>query len=175
MAGDESTRRSRPTYSADMANRAAGSGIRWRLSLVAVVLWSMSAGCGDDGGALVLTDDEIGSETEVSSGEQFEVRLDSNPSTGYSWQVSDMTTPQLVVLESQTHVAADTDLVGADGTDVFVFTAVGGAGILRLEYVRSFDDPIVPERVAEFIVRVDDAEWPPPDGTTESTNTAVAP
>ena len=155
--------------------RTTGSGIRWGVPLVVVVVWSMAAACGDDGDVLVLTDAETGSEIEVDSGEQFEVRLDSNPSTGYSWQTSAMTTPELVVLESQTHVAADTDLVGAAGTDVFVFTAVGGAGVLRLEYIRSFDDPIVPERVAEFIVRVDDAQWPPPDGTSPSTNTAVAP
>lgn len=158
-----------------MTNRAAGSVIRWRVSLIVVVLWSMSAACGDEGDVLVLTDDETGSEIEVGSGEQFEVRLDSTPSTGYSWQISEMTSPEFVVLESQTHVAADTDLVGVAGTDVFVFTAVRGAGILRLEYIRSFDDPIVPERVAEFIVRVDDAEWPPPGGSTPSTNTAVAP
>jgi inhibitor of cysteine peptidase len=158
-----------------MRSRTAGSGIRWGVPLVVVVVWSMAAACGGDGDVLVLTDAETGSEIEVDSGEQFEVRLDSNPSTGYSWQISEMTTPELVVLESQTHVAADTDLVGAAGTDVFVFTAVGGAGVLRLEYIRSFDDPIVPERVAEFIVRVDDAQWPPPAGTTPSTNTAVAP
>lgn len=141
-----------------MTNRGAGSGIRWRVPLIVLALWSMSTACGDDGGVQVVTDDEIGSEIEVSAGEQFEVRLESTPSTGYSWQLSEMTTPGLVELESRTHVAADTDLVGAAGTDVFVFTAVSGAGILRLEYVRSFDDPIVPERVAEFVVRVDDAE-----------------
>jgi hypothetical protein len=45
---------------------------------------------------------------------------------------------------------------------VFVFVAGDeGAGVLRLEYVRSFDDPVIPERVAEFIVRIDGAPWPP--------------
>ena len=52
---------------------------------------------------------------------------------------------------------------------------VSGAGVLRLEYVRSFDDPVVAERVAEFVVRVDDAEWPPPDGSIPSITTASAP
>ena len=33
--------------------------------------------------------------------------------------------------------------------------------ILRLEYARSFDDPVVPERIVEYIVRVDKAPWPP--------------
>jgi hypothetical protein len=86
-----------------------------------------------------------------------------------------MTTTDLVALTSRTYVASDTDLVGAAGTDVFVFTAGQGAGILRLDYIRSFDDPIIPERVAEYIIRIDGAEWPPPHGTNPSTNRAVAP
>ena len=147
------------------------------MSLVVLLLWSSSTACGDegDGDIEILTEAEIGSEVDVDSVERFEIRLDSDPSTGYAWQMSAMTTPGLVALESQTHVAADTGLVGAAGTDVFVFSALGGAGVLRLEYVRAFDDPIVPERVAEFIVLVDEAEWPPPGATAPSTNTAVAP
>lgn len=135
------------------------------------------AGCGDDGGAdLVLTEQDSGTEFELDPGEQFAVRLESNPTTGYSWEVSEMTTPDLVVLESVTHVETDTELVGAPGTDVFVFTAgSAGAGILRLEYVRSFEDPAVPERIVEFVLRIDDAPWPPPGGTPPSTGTAVAP
>lgn len=158
-----------------MAGRAAGSGGRWRVLLVVATLLAVATSCGDDDGAQVLTEAEIGSEIDVSAGEQFEVRLESNPSTGHGWELSQMTTPDLVALDSRTHVAADGDLVGASGTDVFVFTAVGGAGILRLEYVRSFDDPVVPERVAEFVVRVDDAEWPPPGGSMPSITTASAP
>lgn len=145
------------------------------MCLVAAALLSTPTACGDDDGIPVLTDDEIGSEIEVSAGEQFEVRLESNPSTGYGWELSPMTTPDLVVLESRTHTPADGGLVGAAGTDVFVFTAVGGAGILRLEYVRSFDDPVVPERVAEFVVRVDGAEWPPSGRSVPPTSTTAAP
>ena len=145
------------------------------MSLVVMLLWSSAAACGDEGDIEVLTEAEIGSEVDVDAGERFEIRLDSNPSTGYAWQMSAMSTPGLVALESQTHVAADAGLVGAGGTDVFVFSALGGAGVLRLEYARAFDDPIVPERVAEFIVLVDEAEWPPPGATAPSTNTAVAP
>lgn len=161
-----------------MAIRAARSRRRWTLCLVSAALLAASAACGgDDDGIQVLTDDEIGSEIDVASGEQFEIRLESNPSTGYGWELSAMTTPDLVVLESRTHTPADTDsdVVGASGTDVFVFTAVGGAGILRLEYVRSFDDPVVPERVAEFVVRVDGAEGLPSGGSVPPTSTTAAP
>jgi len=140
-----------------------------------VLLSFAAAACGDDD-IQVFTDDEIGSEVEVEANEQFEIRLESTPSTGYAWEISAMTSPDLVELDTRTHVSSDSGLVGAAGTDVFTFTAAErGAGILRLEYIRSFDDPVVPERVAEFIVRIDGAELTPPPGTPPPTNTAVAP
>lgn len=141
-----------------------------------VSLLSFLVACGDGDEVQVFTQDEIGAEIGVTAEEQFEIHLESNPSTGYAWEISPMTTPDLVALESKTYVGPDSDLVGASGTDVFVFAAADqGAGVLRLEYVRSFDDPVVPERVAEFIIRIDSSEWPPARGTVPPTSTAVAP
>jgi inhibitor of cysteine peptidase len=157
-------------------DRLAASPTRPGLAVAIVVMIAeLLAACGGADDGPILTEERIGSEVEVEAGAQFEVRLESNPSTGYAWEVSAMTTPDLVTLDRRTHVGPDTDLVGAAGTDVFVFTAGAGAGILRLEYVRSFDDPGIPERVAEFIIRIDGAELPPPPGTTPPTATAVAP
>lgn len=93
-------------------------------SVVVVLSWLTAACGGDDDGIQVLTDDQIGSVVEVDADEQFEIRLESNPSTGYGWPVSAMTTPDLVALTSRTYVAADTDLVGAAGTDPSANTAV---------------------------------------------------
>ena len=51
--------------------------------------------------------------------------------------------------------APDTDLVGAGGVEVFVFEATApGAGELRLEYVRSFDDPPDPAEVVEYRIQI---------------------
>jgi predicted secreted protein len=148
----------------------------WVLAPVVILLSAVAGSCGDDSDGQIFTDDDIGTEVEVAHDEQFEIHLESAPSTGYTWELSVMTVPDLVELMDRTHVSAESGLVGAAGTDVFVLTATGRtAGILRLEYVRSFDDPIVPERVAEFIVRIDGAELTPPPGTPPPTNTAVAP
>ncbi len=158
-----------------VTSHVAKSTTRRRLfASIGVLCAGVFAACGGDDEIQVFSDAQIGTEIEVVTGEQFEIRLESNPSTGYGWELSAMTTPDLVELESSTHLASDTDLVGAAGTDVFVLTAGRGAGILRLEYIRSFDDPAIPERVAEFVVRIDGAVWPPSAGTTPSTNTAVA-
>jgi predicted secreted protein len=48
-------------------------------------------------------------------------------------------------------------LVGAAGTQVFGFDAVGpGDGILRFEYVRVFDDPVVAEQIVEYVLTIDE-------------------
>ncbi len=134
------------------------------------------SGCGDDVSPLSFTAADSGSEVRIGSGDQFQVVLESNPSTGYSWEVTGEPDPSILELVSHGLEAADTDLVGAAGTEVFVFKGVGfGAGVLRLEYFRPFDELPVPERVVEFIIRVDDAPWPPDDAAPPSTSTATAP
>ncbi len=73
-----------------------------------------------------------------------------------------MTTPDLVALDNRRYFEPDSDLVGAPGTEIFALAAgTEAAGILRLEYIRSLEDPIIPERVVEFIIRIDGADRPP--------------
>lgn len=133
--------------------------------------------CGDDGEAptRVVTEADGGTEVRLESGDALEVRLESNPSTGYAWQIADATPPELATLEESAYVAPDDDLVGSPGTEVLTFVAGEGAGVLRLEYVRSFDDPIVPDRVVEYVLVIGGAEWPPPGESVPPTATAVAP
>ena len=148
-----------------------------RLSFLAVCAAALvvPACSSDPAEPTIYGDADSGTEILVEMGERFEIRLDSNPSTGYSWEFADDAGPSAVELVSQDHEPADTELVGASGVDVFVFEAVDGAQVLRLEYLRSFDDPAVPERVAEFVVRVDDAPWPPDDVVPPGTSSATAP
>lgn len=148
-----------------------------RLSLLAVCAAALvvPACSSDPTEPAVYGDADTGTEILVDAGEQFEIRLDSNPSTGYSWEIADDADLHAVELITRDHEPADTELVGASGVDVFVFEAVAGAQILRLEYLRSFDDPVVPERIAEYIVRVDEAPWPPEDVVPPGTSSATAP
>ena len=126
----------------------------------------------------VYSDSETGEEITIDSGERFEVRLESNPSTGYLWILDENSPMDLIKFESMTHEPFESanDVVGAAGMDVFTFEAAKeGAGILRLEYIRSFDDPPIPERVVEYIVRVDGAEFTRDTSDPPSTSTASAP
>jgi inhibitor of cysteine peptidase len=120
------------------------------------VVLLFAAGCGgdDDSGRSVFDVDDSGSELLVNAGDEFEVRLVSNPSTGYSWVVAESETTAWTLVDSSFE-EPDSELVGAAGTEIFVFEAADeGAGVLRLEYVRPFDDPVVPAEVVEFEIVV---------------------
>ena len=72
-------------------------------------------------------------------------QLEANPTTGYSWELGPL--PDGLELVSSDFEEPGGSLVGAGGTQVFVFDVVGpGDGILRFEYVRVFDDPSLPRR-----------------------------
>jgi inhibitor of cysteine peptidase len=126
--------------------------------LCALVVLALTLGaCGsDDGGGgagVVLDETDVGAEVSVEVGEQFEVRLESNATTGYAWQVVEQ--PDAITLVSSEFEAPDTSLVGAGGIEVFVFEgASAGSGELRLEYVRSFENPPVPAETADYRVQV---------------------
>ncbi len=122
-----------------------------------------------------LDSNDSGSELKLNVGDEFFVELESNPSTGYSWELFDSTSIPMVQLRSSVYVAPDSDLVGVAGTQTFRFEAVEfGAGVVRLEYIRTFDDVIIPDKIVEYVVIVDGAAWPP-DRPQPSTTTVAAP
>jgi inhibitor of cysteine peptidase len=80
----------------------------------------------------------------TSANEEFQVTLDSNPSTGYEWQVRSMN-EAIVRLVSDEYIPRESGLVGAGGKQVLTFEASGeGKTTIALEYVRPWE----PERPA---------------------------
>jgi len=69
----------------------------------------------------------------ISQGQDFAIRLSSNPSTGYHWQLSLYGTSALKLVNQTlaSNVNTSTTVVGAGGVDVFTFqaTQVGTDGI----------------------------------------------
>ena len=140
----------------------------WRFGWAWVGVALLIASCGEAGSAdRVLTGSDTGAHVLIDSGDRFEIRLESNATTGYEWMVTEAGLPDIVELVDDHYEAPDTNLVGAPGTQVFVVEAIRqGADVLRLEYVRPFEDPMIPERVVEFIIRIDGAVWPAVDAGT---------
>lgn len=132
--------------------------------------------CGTDQVAS-YTEADTGAEITVDAGDRFELRLVSNRTTGFSWVTVPGEIDHVVDLVSEAYEEPDRSAVGAAGIQTFEYEATGaGAAILRLEYVRPFDEPAVPERIVEYIVRVDGAPWlPVTTGDPPTTGTATAP
>jgi inhibitor of cysteine peptidase len=126
---------------------------RW-IALVAAAM--LFAACGDDGGTTIELDagDSL-SELSLEVGDQLDVSLESNPTTGYSWELGPL--PEGLELVSSEFEEPGGSLVGAPGVQLFVFDVVGaGSGILRFEYVRVFDDPVVAEQIVEYVLTIDE-------------------
>ena len=91
---------------------------------------------------------------ELNLGDKMVLHLDSNPSTGYQWQV-DMMSGLLDWVEGPSFVSAAPSLVGSGGTSSFGFVALkrGRAG-LRLVYRRPWDEGKPPARTVTLKVRI---------------------
>ncbi|HUV18810.1 MAG TPA: protease inhibitor I42 family protein [Ilumatobacteraceae bacterium] len=126
---------------------------RW-VALVAAA--TLLAACGDDGGTTVELDvtDSL-SDVSLDVGDQLDVSLEANPTTGYSWELGPL--PEGLELVSSEFEEPGGSLVGAPGMQRFAFEAVGpGSGILRFEYVRVFDDPVIAEQIVEYVLTIED-------------------
>lgn len=148
--------------------------LRLVVGCLVVGLVLAATGCGGgDTGTVALSLLDAGAVVDLATGDLLELELEANPSTGFRWEA--VSVPAALVPRGDRFVALDDATVGAPGVQVLAFEAVGpGAGILRLEYLRPFEERPVPERVVEYVIRVDGAAWPPDDpGPTPTTSTAA--
>ena len=135
-------------------------------SLVVLLLgmvWAL-AGCGPDtdlpagvtSGEVSLSAKDRGGQVEVDVGQVLVLTLESNPTTGYSWQVveaEDSVLRQTGEAEFKETSEQDPAPLGAGGVEIFRFEAVG-AGETRLElvYHRPWEEGVEP--LETFSVRV---------------------
>ncbi len=86
---------------------------------------------------------------EVDADGEFEITLDSNPSTGYSWKLTKPLKDGPVEYRGQDYEPSETDeqIVGAGGTAILKFRALeSGEASIELEYVGPGSDATVAER-----------------------------
>lgn len=84
-----------------------------------------------------------GQEVEIDAGKLLVITLESNPTTGFRWELAEPIDENLLALiESQYEPGADAEigLVGADGTEVWTFeTLTAGETTITMEYSRPWD------------------------------------
>jgi predicted secreted protein len=129
--------------------------VRWLLVLVAIASFSKAALAATK----VITDADKGGVVHMKFEDQLEVRLSSNPTTGFMWYVEKESTP-LLKLHHQTQTEPpDQSAEPAVGRPIFqVFTFEPrhrGDGALKLHYVRSWEKPTPEDEKFEIQVVIE--------------------
>ena len=107
--------------------------------------------------AAVIGESQNKKTVDVQLGRSFNIALESNGSTGYSWSVkgeSDLGKPK------QSTIPGDASRPGAPGTQKFSFSTKGasvGAHTIKLEYQRPWAELSPPAKTFEVTINVTDA------------------
>lgn len=98
--------------------------------------------------------EDNGSSHTIRKGQTLVVSLESNPTTGYSWQpVFDA---QFLEQIGEAEFDPESDLVGAGGMETFRFKALQpGTTTLTLNYLRPWEADSPPEEVFELALTVE--------------------
>jgi len=101
-----------------------------------------------------IADADNGTTVSLAKGESFRIRLKSQMSTGFSWQVTK--SPQIVSLQGKPEVEVEKraeKIVGGVDHQVFTFTAAKeGDGAIDLAYARPWEKKVKPART--FSVKI---------------------
>jgi len=101
-----------------------------------------------------LTSANNGQPSTIKIGGRLVVELESNPSTGYTWEASNLDTSVLKQLgQTEYKPASSSPMPGAGGTQILRFEAVApGTTTLTLIYHRPFETNAVPAKT--FTIKV---------------------
>lgn len=117
------------------------------------LILALFSGCGTNGTHITGADN--GKQISFKTGDIFTVTLDSNVTTGYSWQVLELDQAILVQEGEPEYKQApgSEGLVGAGGTETFRFKAVGsGKTSLALGYMRPWESE---PPIETFVIQVE--------------------
>ena len=106
---------------------------------------SGSSSSGTKSGVVVVTIDDADKTVTVAPGQTLEVKLDGNPSTGYTWTVA--SAPEFLKSEGEPtfESEAESGVVGAAGTQTLTFSVTAaGSGELSLSYLRPWETGTAP-------------------------------
>ena len=122
-----------------------------RSLIVLVALAALLSACSQ---SVSMTEADDGSSVTLEVGQELEVSLPANPSTGFGWTVVIGDASVLEQVGEAEFVTESEDLVGAGGVLTMRFVALAeGTTELRLDYERSFED-VEPEETFTLDVTV---------------------
>jgi inhibitor of cysteine peptidase len=95
--------------------------------------------------SVTLTSTNNGGKVEVQVGGQIIIKLDGNPSTGYTWEAKDLYATLFKQVGDPVFSSSSPGLVGSGGTLTLTFNALkAGASQLTLIYHRPWETGVDP-------------------------------
>jgi inhibitor of cysteine peptidase len=92
---------------------------------------------------------------EVSAGNEFTIVIQSNPTTGYHWELMGEPDANTVEFVSKDYKADEPVLIGSGGVDIWTFKAIGaGETTITLGSYPPANDAVEPEQTLAFVVIV---------------------
>ena len=102
-----------------------------------------------------VDEDDAGGRVELDQGQVLVVTLESNPSTGYRWEVVEYPESILEQLGEPEYISSGEPVAGAGGWEIFRFKAViAGRMYLRLIYRRPWEEDVEPVKTFSIDVTV---------------------
>jgi inhibitor of cysteine peptidase len=97
------------------------------------------------------------SKLNLKAGDSFIIRLESNPTTGYSWSLAE---PLSEILQKVSNVyepyKTDRNVVGSGGTEVWTFKAVSKGNVtLIFQYARAWEKDVPPIKKEIYQITVE--------------------
>ena len=120
------------------------------LASLTVFLFTLT-GCGNK---VSIGSNANGSTIELEKGQVLVLKLASNPTTGYDWEITGLDT---AILQQKGDVAykSDSALIGSGGVDTWTFEAFSsGQTHLQLVYHRSWEKDIPPLETYDLDIEV---------------------
>jgi inhibitor of cysteine peptidase len=92
---------------------------------------------------------------EATAGNEFKIIIDSNPTTGYHWEIVGELNKDMLEFISKEYRADEPILTGSGGVDVLTFKAIrAGETLITLGYYPPSNDPVEPDQTVIFTVTV---------------------
>lgn len=90
----------------------------------------------------------------VKPGQSFSIRLNSNPTTGYGWQIQNPIDKSLLVIVNKTFTPKSKKLVGSPGKETWQFKALGkGTVFITFAYKRSWESDIAKKESYTVVIK----------------------
>ena len=131
-------------------------GIPGLFILISLILILTSFACSISS-KTTLTEKDNNVSVNLKSGDEFQVKLESNQTTGYSWALSEKTDSKIILIMSSEYETSskDKNIEGAGGFEILTFKAANpGQTKLILEYVRPWEEGVEPTNIYILGIKV---------------------